>query len=277
MLCCLGDLVEDIAVRRPAAIRTGGDTDVRIARRRGGSAANTAVAAAALDCPVRFIGRVGDDASGRGLVTELEAAGVEARVQLVGRTGTILVLIEGDGDRTMLRDRAAAAELDAVPSGALDGASWLHVPAYSLVGEPVAGVAAGALRSVRDSGGSTSVDVSSVTLIDDPGAFVSLIRELRPDVVFANEAEFAELGGEPSWVPEGSVLVVKRGPGPATVYTRDTVVASREPATLSSVSDTTGAGDAFAAGYIAGSMTGATIDERLETAHRSAAAWIAGR
>ena len=127
-------------VERTATIATGADTDVVIVRRRGGSAANVAVAAARLGCEVRFFGRVGTDAIGAALISELEASGVVANVQRPGRTGTILVLVDPDGERSMLRARGAAGELDALEPPALDGVSRLHEPAYSLVDGPAASV-----------------------------------------------------------------------------------------------------------------------------------------
>ena len=58
MLCCIGDLVEDVVVWLTSDIATGTDTNASIRRRRGGSAANVAVSAALTGASVRFIGRV---------------------------------------------------------------------------------------------------------------------------------------------------------------------------------------------------------------------------
>jgi sugar/nucleoside kinase (ribokinase family) len=66
---------------------------------------------------VRFVGRVGDDAAGAALVRDLVGAGVDARVQREGRTGTIVILVDEDGERTMYPDRAAAGELAGVTDG----------------------------------------------------------------------------------------------------------------------------------------------------------------
>ncbi|MFO7699205.1 MAG: PfkB family carbohydrate kinase, partial [Acidimicrobiia bacterium] len=165
----MGDLVEDIAVHRPSGLARGADTDVEIHRRQGGSAANVAVAAATSGIPVRFIGSVGEDAVGAALGADLERAGVEACLQRRGRTGTIVVLIEPDGDRTMLRDRGAAADLDGLPSPGLTGVTWLHVPAYSLVEGSVAAVALDAFRLARSASIPTSLDVSSTSIIEDAG------------------------------------------------------------------------------------------------------------
>nr|WP_020385021.1 carbohydrate kinase family protein [Kribbella catacumbae] len=81
-----------------------------------------------------MVGRVGDDVVGAALVRELVAAGVDPLVQRQGRTGTIVILVDDDGERTMFPDRAAAAELADVPDSWISGAEAYHLSAYSLTG-----------------------------------------------------------------------------------------------------------------------------------------------
>ncbi len=279
VLCCLGDLVEDIAVHRPSGLARGADTDVEIHRRQGGSAANVAVAAATSGIPVRFIGSVGEDAVGAVLAADLERAGVEVCLQRRGRTGTIVVLIEPDGDRTMLRDRGAAADLDHLPPPGLTGVTWLHVPAYSLVEGPVAVVASDALRQARDASIPTSLDASSSSIIEGVGAdvFRRILADIAPDVVFCNQAEADLLGIGEDAVAGASLTVLKRGSDPAFAIT-DTGERFIAPArTLGEVSDTTGAGDAFAAGFIGARMHGNSIMACLEAGHGCAADLIVSR
>jgi sugar/nucleoside kinase (ribokinase family) len=275
VLCCIGDLVEDIVVERTATIATGADTDVVITRRRGGSAANVAVAAARLGCDVRFFGRVGADAIGEGLVAELAASGVAAVVQRLGRTGTILVLIEPDGERSMLRDRGAAADLDRLDEPGLAGATWLHVPAYSLVDGAVASVASTALMRAREAGIATSVDASSTTVVDalTPEGFAQLIGRLRPTVVFANVDEARALPPPDAWSGFDGVAIIKDGPRPVrAVDATGNVISEADAMILGEIRDTTGAGDAFAAGFIAARMRDETLPAALGAGHASAAA-----
>jgi sugar/nucleoside kinase (ribokinase family) len=143
----------------------------------------------------------------------------------------------------MLTDRGVGPGLAAglLQPDWLDGCDWLHLPAYSLVAEPVAGAAlAAAGRAPR-----LSIDLSSTAALRAYGAgrFGELIAHLSPDVVFGNEAEAALVGDLP-----GTELVVKLGP--RGVRAAGTVF----PALPTRPVDATGAGDAFAAGYLVGGI-----------------------
>ncbi len=274
MLCCLGDVIEDVVVWLTADIATGTDTPVTIHRRRGGSAANVAVAAANTGTRVRFIGRVGSDAIGRSLIGELAIAGVDARVQQEGRTGTIVVLVDDAGERSMLPDRAAAVELDTIDDADLVGVTWLHVPAYSLVIEPLGEASREAIRKVQRTGGVVSIDASSVAIIENFGVdrFSAMIDDLRPDVLFCNADEGHVLGMEDSrGAGAVDLTIVKDGGDPAVAYSGGRVVATVPAFTVNEVRDTTGAGDAFAAGFIVARMAGVDIEGAITAGHRRAA------
>ena len=130
MLATLGDLVEDVIVRIDGPVNVASDTPARISRRRGGSAANVAVAAAGLGHPTRFLGQIGSDAIGSAMLAEMTAAGIDvAMVRRAGSTGMIVALVDASGERSMLTDRRACIDLSDPDPSWLDGVDILHVPA----------------------------------------------------------------------------------------------------------------------------------------------------
>lgn len=270
-LTAIGDLVEDVVVRHHG-IRYGTDSVALIEHRRGGSAANTAAAAVAL-VPARFVGRVGADLTGDRLVAQLVAAGVDVRVQRGGRTGTVVALVDETGERTMLSDRATATELEPIDPAWLVGSAIVHVPAYGFgVDTAAAPRVIDAMRTATSIGALLAIDVSATTLIEDfgLGRFRDLLVDLRPAYVFANadEAALLELVEHP--IP-GSTTVAKAGSRPATVVTPDGSCVDVAVPENGPVADTTGAGDAFAAGFLAAVMCGSDAIGACNSGHAAAA------
>jgi sugar/nucleoside kinase (ribokinase family) len=249
LVCTLGDALLDVVVRLDGPIATDTDAYGRTRVGAGGQAANVAAWSVALGAGGRFVGKRADDPAGRVVAEELRVRGVELRGPVERRgTGTVVSVATPDGRRTMLSDRGvsptlAAAELD--PAW-FTGCDRLHVPGYSLAQEPMATAAEEAARQVAR----VSVDASSTAAIALAGvdAFRARVERLRPDVVFANEDE-AELLG----VVDAATVVVKRGARGCVVRTADGV--EEHPALPADVADTTGAGDAFAAGFLLGGPT----------------------
>jgi sugar/nucleoside kinase (ribokinase family) len=125
-----------------------------------------------------------------------------------------------------------------------------------------------------------SIDLSSAALINDIGAapFGRLIAGLRPDVVLANELEADCLGGPPEVAVLGAaVTVVKQGAAPALLYVAGADPLEVPATPLRDVRDTTGAGDAFAAGLLSGLLEGLAPVAAVEAGHLSAAAAITAR
>jgi sugar/nucleoside kinase (ribokinase family) len=253
MLGSVGDLVEDVVVHLHEQVNVASDTRATVVRRRGGSAANVIAAACRAGGAARFIGQVGDDATGRGLTDELVAAGAEVAVRRAGRTGSIIVMLDPHGERTMLSDRAACTDLANPSPEWLDGLDTLHIPYYSLVGQPLATTTATLAAWAAERGIRVSIDTSSSAVLEQVGPATALarIRSLRPAVVLANELEAAALGSalHPDHL-DGALVIIKQGAQPAIVL-RAGEPAQEVPAEkVDNVRDTTGAGDAFAAGLL---------------------------
>jgi sugar/nucleoside kinase (ribokinase family) len=247
-ICCLGDLVLDVIVRLEQPLATGADANSQIVLRPGGQAANVAAWIAALGGRSRFVGKRGADDAGVLAASRLLDLGVElvGPVEAEGN-GVIVSLVHPSGERTMCSDRGVAPDLrpEEIDKAWFEGSGHLHVSGYALLREPVRFAATCAAEHARAAGARVSVDLSSWSAIRDFGAerFRLLLEELAPDVVFANEDEERIVGGPIA----GSHWIVKRGQAGASFDG-----AEREAVPVSAVVDSTGAGDAFAAGWLVG-------------------------
>jgi len=242
MIVTLGDLLLDVIVRLEQPLAEGADADAVTQLGAGGQAANVAAWVAALGGKARFVGKRADDEAGRVAAEALNRYGVEVCGPVVeGRTGTVVSLVDTNGERTMASDRGVSPDLRADeldPDWFLN--EWLHLPGYSLLRSPIDEAAFWAAELAED----VSVDLSSWSAIRDfgPERFRARLEELEPDVVFANEAEEEIIGGRIT----STIWIVKQGPRGARFGDKEL------PARSVKVVDTTGAGDAFAAGWILG-------------------------
>jgi sugar/nucleoside kinase (ribokinase family) len=254
VLCTLGDLLLDVIVRLDEPLQPGADASAQTRTGSGGQAANVAAWAATLGAEARFVGKRGDDPAASLAASELARLGVEVFGPVaLGRNGVVVSIVGANGERSMASDRGVAPSLSAEELEPVwfEGATHLHLSGYSLMSSPIDGAAARAASLVREDGGSLSIDLASTSVIEQFGA--QRLRErlaaLAPDVLFANEEEVAVVGI--AALPEAT-WAIKRGPAGCAIVRNGE--RQELPAAPTTVVDTTGAGDAFAAGYLVGGV-----------------------
>lgn len=234
----LGDLLLDIIVRLEQPLVPGDDTVGVTHMGAGGQAANVAAWAVTLGAGAQVVAKAGDDPAGHFVRQELTARGVELRGPLGRRTGVVVSLASA-GDRTMASDRGTAPDLE---PDELE-AQWfecdvLHISGYALARMPIATAADRAAEYARGYGATVSLDLSASSLVDE--TYRRRAVALSPDIVFATQRERDALPGiDARWV-------VKHGADGITVD------GNEWPAADVGVVDTTGAGDALAAGFLIG-------------------------
>jgi sugar/nucleoside kinase (ribokinase family) len=274
VLCTIGDLIEDVVVWLNDELNIGSDTDSVIVRTRGGSAANVAMFGAMTGTPSRFIGQVGNDNLGEQLCASLRGSGVDVCTEARGRTGSIVVVVQPNGERTFLTDRGVASDLSVFDAQHLAGVSIVHVPTYSLAHDPLATTAIQYIRAARAAGALISVDASSTSVLRDYGIdrYSELITSISPDVFLCNNDEAALLNIDSEHpMPGAELTVIKRGALPITVVTAAGVVTEVATPPVANIVDTTGAGDAFAAGFLPVYATSRNIKDSIANGNLIAA------
>jgi len=259
----LGDLVIDVVLAPAQPLERGTDVPGRVRLRQGGSATTTARWLGRLGARSSLVCAVGRDAIGRALVAAVTSDGVQVRaVRVAGApTGRIGVLVEPDGERSFVQDRGAALRLrpeDLKPEW-FAGVDAVHLPAYSLLDQPLGLAGMAATKLARDAGALVTLDVSSTAPLLAQGrrAALRLLGDAAPDLLFATKDEARALLGakkDEALLDLAPVVVVKRGRKGATILARDGKRPLRfEVATTPiKAADTTGAGDAFSAGFLFG-------------------------
>lgn len=272
----LGDVAVDQLVSVPRYPLNGEDSEVSgMERHPGGSAANFAVAIARLGMRSGFIGKTGSDEAGRFVGDDLKREGVDVShlKEASGGTGTVIVLVDKEGQRTMLSFRGVNTKLTMheIPREYIASSKWLHVSGYSLVRAPQCNAALKAMEYGKKAKVRISLDPSlhihqakSKVLADALGL---------ADVLFPSEAEAKYLSHKTNLREAGRVLL-KKGPSIVAIKLgrRGCIVMTEDeelqiPGFNIEPTDTTGAGDAYDAGFVMRHLRGFDLKRSAEFAN----------
>ena len=273
----VGDVMSDVLVQLDEPFARGSDAAARIVERPGGSAASFAVWLVRAGVDVDFVGRVGSSDVAR-LTEAFRAEGVTA--WLAGDadlpTGRLIAVVEPSGERSFLTDRGANDALAPadIPETALARADWLHLTGYSFQHPRPRAVARDLMRRMK---APVSVDPGSAAPLRAMGAQAFLAWTQGAAVLFPNADEAAALTGDDAPALQRQrlashypLVVIKRGVAGAEAVAGPTRWSAPAPAV--EAIDTTGAGDAFAAAFVAARLAGQDIEACLARAVDAGAA-----
>ena len=241
----------------------------------GGSAANTLAGLAGMGCKCAFIGQVAQDQLGEVFAHDVRALGIDYATPVrAGETPTArcLILVTPDGQRTMNTFLGASQFL---PASALDpkmiqDAAVLYLEGYLWDPQEPRAAMRAAIDAARSAGRKVAFTLSDAFVIDrHRGDFLDLLDKGQIDILFANEAEICSLAQIDDF--EGAVaaiaaklptlVVTRSADGAIAVHEGQRFAVAAEP--IDKVVDTTGAGDLFAAGFLAGQAQGKDVETSL--------------
>ena len=283
---CIGDVMLDVIARinvSPQKINFGSDTASRISTSSGGAAGNVAAWLTRTDARSTIVSHVGDDPAGAAIVAEFDALGVNhGDLVIPGETsGVVVVLVDSSGERTMFPDKGANSRLTVTDLPDLGTFQAVYISGYALL-NPLArdGVLA-MIEKIKADGLPIYFDPASVGAMKDVAD-----KELHNwfsmmDVLFLNEEESIYLTGSVDieralnyLLDFSQVVVIKRGSAGAIAKARGFDSISL-PAFAATVVDTTGAGDSFAAGFIASYSKNHDLTAALQAGGELAAGCVA--
>jgi sugar/nucleoside kinase (ribokinase family) len=270
----VGDVMIDIIARSEGPLVSGSDRRARILMRQGGSGANQAVWLAHYGVAVDFVGRVGagDLAAQKAI---FRRAGVTP--WLIGdaqyETGRLIALIDRDGERSFLTDRAAneALEHRDITRAPIETAALMHLSGYSFFAPKPRAAVAAAMARAKALGIPVSIDPASAGFLREVGAEQFVAWTAGAGLIFPNRDEAEALTGSGDEEEQlrrlaalYPIVVIKRGAKGAQMAEGE--VRWSLPAASCQALDTTGAGDAFVAAFLAERLRGSLPEHCLAQA-----------
>jgi sugar/nucleoside kinase (ribokinase family) len=283
---CIGDVMLDVIARinvSPQKINFGSDTASRISTSSGGAAGNVAAWLTRTDARSTIVSHVGDDPAGAAIVAEFDALGVShGDLVIPGETsGVVVVLVDSSGERTMFPDKGANSRLVVEDLPDLNSFQAVYISGYALL-NPLArdGVLA-MIEKIKEDGLPIYFDPASVGAMKDVADKELHTWFSKMDVLLLNEEESIYLTGSVDieraldyLLDFSQVVAIKRGSAGAIAKARGFDSISL-PAVAATVVDTTGAGDSFAAGFIASFSKNRDLTAALQAGAELAADCVA--
>jgi sugar/nucleoside kinase (ribokinase family) len=257
-ILCIGDAMLDVIVKMQGQLYLGSDTISQISTHGGGAAANTATWLASSGHKVFYVCRLGDDAAGRVIANEFDAWNIEYKPEFLKehRTGIVVVLVDLNGERSMFPDRGANSGLSELDLPDLTRFSAVFLSGYALF-NPLS--QAGVLRMInkmREANLEIFFNPGSVGVMSNLGVDTCRQRCKLMDLLIMNQAEAEFLAGDSDI--EGALNELSKDVETVVITTssQGAIGKSRGQEIINSpilpitAIDSTGAGDAFAAGFI---------------------------
>lgn len=248
----------DVTVLLNRPIVEGLESRAKISTQGGGAAANVASWLAHNKTPTYLVTRVGADSAGQTLLSELDAYGVEHSNNVIPNmnTGVVVVIVGVDGERTMFPDSGANSGLGLNDLPDLGQFNAVYLSAYSLINPQSRAGVLEVVSKIRNAGLPIILDPATVGVLMEVGVKAANEWLSFIDTIVLNEEESHFLTGSKNPIDAAaqllkqvSTVVIKRGSNGALGQTRGGQLIQVE-AKKTAVVNTTGAGDAFAAGFI---------------------------
>ena len=280
---CIGDVMLDVVVALQAPINYGEDTPSKITTHSGGAAGNVASWIAHTGTEASIVARVGNDSAGAAITSEFEDLGVDhsSLKKTSDATGVVVVLVDKNAERTMFPETGANSGLLLADMPPLVGFDAAYVSGYALLNPRSRAGVLEMIAAIKSAGLPLFYDTVTV------GAMKEVDRELiyswlpLMDYVLPNEEEALYLADSADiddalrkLLELCPAVIVKRGSAGAVAQVRGGARIDIDAVKIT-VADTTGAGDSFAAGFIATKISGGDLSTSVTAGVTLAAKCVA--
>ena len=280
---CIGDVMLDVVVALQAPINYGEDTPSKITTHGGGAAGNVASWIAHAGTAASIVARIGNDSAGAAITSEFEDLGVDysSLRKTSDATGVVVVVVDKKGERTMFPETGANSGLVVTDMPDLAGFDAAYVSGYALLNPRSRAGVLDMIAVIKSAGLPIFYDTVTVGAMKEVDR--ALIQSWLPlmDYVLPNEeealyvADAADIDLALTKLLElCPAVIIKRGPSGAIAQNRGGTRIDVD-AIKTVVADTTGAGDSFAAGFIATKISGGDLSASLKAGVTLAAKCVA--